>query len=90
MKLNITHDARVGIREGQVADVCLVLLRESVLVLLEATGIDALNHLAKLEIKCDNGHTVDPAVKPVPLLSHCALLLCPLVALTQRRRLYSP
>ena len=70
MKLDVAHDARVGVREGEIADIGAVLLREVVrrcgLAAL-STGEGPLDDLAQLQVKGDHDHAVQPGPEASPL-----------------------
>ena len=71
VELDIAHDAGVGVGEGEVADVGLVLLGEGVRVGRGGPRVDALYNLAQLEVECDYSDAVQPAVQRATTLAHC-------------------
>ena len=61
VELSVAHHPGVGVREGQVANVGLVHLRES-----DVAGVDALDGLPQLQVEGDHADPVDPGGEPVP------------------------
>ena len=74
MELDIAHDARVGVREGEIADISLVLFRELVLGPV-SRRVDALDDLPQLKVEGDHGDAVQPVVKVLPISHFTQLFL---------------
>ncbi len=69
MELDVSHDARVGVGEGEVADIGPVLLRQVVRSGKPAlsTGKSSLDHLAQLQVESHYDGAVEPGPEPGPL-----------------------
>ncbi len=69
MKLDISHDAGVGVGKGEVADVGAVLLRQIVRMDVPAlaAGKGPLDDLTQLQVEGDDDHAVEPGPEACPV-----------------------